>query len=360
MADFLSEYGLFLAKSVTVVIAILFVVIGIAAVAMRSRREAQHGNIEVVHLNEEFQEMKASLEHAVLDKAEFKALQKAERKKEKAEAKQAKALAKKRTDEAEEDADERRKRIYVLDFDGDVKASEVENLREEISTVLMLAEPQDEVVLRLESPGGMVHEYGLAASQLERIRRKNIPLTICVDRVAASGGYMMACLANRILSAPFAIVGSIGVIAQLPNFHRLLRKNDIDFEVLTAGEYKRTLTVFGENTDKGRAKFIEELEETHELFKTFVSQHRPQVAIEQVATGEIWFGSQALDKQLVDELMTSDEYLMQCADDADIYIVHYEQKKTLQDRLAEFSAQAVDRVFWRAISKLGETRNWFR
>ncbi|MFW1677825.1 protease SohB [Pontibacter sp. JAM-7] len=356
MADFFSEYGLFLAKSVTVVVAILIVVIGMTAVALRSRREGHHGDIEVTHLNEELQEMKSALESAILDKAELKALHKAERKKEKAEAKQ----AKKRGTDKTATEEERRKRIFVLDFDGDVKASEVENLREEISAVLMLAEGKDEVMLRLESPGGMVHEYGLAASQLERIRRKQIPLTICVDRVAASGGYMMACLANRILTAPFAIIGSIGVIAQLPNFHRLLRKHDIDYEVLTAGEYKRTLTVFGENTDKGRTKFIEELEETHELFKTFVAKHRPQVDMQQVATGEIWFGSQALDKQLVDELMTSDEYLMLAADDADIYIVHYEQKKSLQDRLSEFSVNAFEKVFWRALTRLSETRNWFR
>ena len=173
----------------------------------------------------------------------------------------------------------------MLDFDGDIKASAVEHLRHEITALLSLATPQDEVVVRLESGGGMVHSYGLAPRNWRRIRQAGVPLTICVDKVAASGGYMMACIGDRILSAPFAILGSIGVVAQLPNLHRLLKKHDVDFEVLTAGEYKRTLTVFGENTDKGREKFQEDLEITHELFKDFVARYRPQLAIDEVATG---------------------------------------------------------------------------
>jgi serine protease SohB len=228
VTEFLSEYGLFLAKSVTIVIAILAVVIGIIAASSRAKKDARHGDIQVEHFNDELQEMKEVLEGSILDKDELKAIHKAEKKKEKEEKKARKNNPPK--------TEERNKRIYVLDFDGDIKASEVEPLRQEISAILMMAEAdKDEVVIRLESPGGMVHEYGLASSQIERIKRKNLPLTICVDRVAASGGYMMACLADKLLAAPFAIVGSIGVIAQLPNFHRLLKKNDVDYEVLTAG-----------------------------------------------------------------------------------------------------------------------------
>ncbi len=173
------------------------------------------------------------------------------------------------------------------------------------------------------------HSYGLASSQLERIRRRNIPLTICVDRVAASGGYMMACIANRLIAAPFALIGSIGVVAQIPNFHRLLKKNDVDYEVLTAGDYKRTLTMFGENTDKGREKFVEELEDTHSLFKEFVSEYRPQLDIEKVATGEVWFGRRALENQLIDQIETSDDYLFNLSEEADIYKVKYRPKQTL-------------------------------
>ncbi|WP_415884858.1 protease SohB [Neptuniibacter sp. QD29_5] len=345
MVEFFSEYGLFLAKSVTIVIAIIAVVAGIAVVSSRSRKDGHQGEIEVTHFNDELLDMKEALEDAILDKETLKAMHKEEKKKEKAEKK-----ARKKNPPKEDEP--RRKRIYVLDFDGDVKASEVEPFRQEVSAVLMMAEPEDEVVIRLESPGGMVHEYGLASSQIERIKRKEIPLTICVDRVAASGGYMMACLADKLIAAPFAIVGSIGVIAQLPNFHKLLKKNDIDFEVLTAGEYKRTLTVFGENTDKGREKFKEELEETHELFKSFVHEYRDVVDIDKVATGEIWFGKQALDVNLVDELMTSDQYLMDAADESDIFEVRYEQKKTLQDKISDMAADSSDKVLTKWWSRL--------
>ncbi len=352
MTEFLAEYGLFLAKAITVVVAVVLAVAGIVMAASSSRKSSSEGDIEVVCLNDELEDMRHCLEEAVLDKIDYKAQLKAERKQEKADEKarkkELKALKKKGVVKIDDEAEaERAKRFYVLDFDGDMHASEVEQLREQISAVLMLADERDEVVIRLESPGGLVHAYGLASSQLERIKRKGIPLTVCVDQVAASGGYMMACLADKLLAAPFAVIGSIGVVAQMPNFYRLLKKHDIDVEILTAGEYKRTLTMFGENTDKGREKFVEELEDTHELFKDFVSEYRSQLDIEKVATGEIWFGKRALDVKLVDGLITSDEYLMEACESSDVFIVRYEMKKTLQERIADMGVHALDRAFTR-------------
>jgi serine protease SohB len=224
--------------------------------------------------------------------------------------------------------------------------------------LLSLATPKDEVVLRLESGGGMVHSYGLASSQLARIRQAGVPLTVCIDKVAASGGYMMACIGEKIISAPFAILGSIGVVAQLPNVNRLLKKHDIDFEVLTAGEYKRTLTVFGENTEKGREKFQEDLDITHQLFKNFVSRYRPQLAIDEVATGEVWLGVAALDKQLVDELQTSDEYLATKAKTAEVFHLHYSERKSLQERVGLAASGSVDRVLLTWWSRLTQQRFW--
>ncbi|KAA0875504.1 protease SohB [Nitrincola tapanii] len=341
--EFLSQYGLFLAKTLTLVFAILLVVAVIVMLASKRRQHQHEGHIEVKSLNDRYEEMLQTMEDAILDEWQIKQKIKEEKKRDKEDAKARKKAAKEGRDDEEE-----RKRVYVLNFDGDMAASEVDFLREEITAVLAIARPEkDEVVLRLESPGGMVHGYGLAASQLERLRRKNIPLTICVDKVAASGGYMMACIANRLVAAPFAVLGSIGVVAQMPNFHRLLKKHDIDYEVLTAGEYKRTLTVFGENTEKGREKFIEELEETHHLFKDFVAEYRPELALDEVATGEIWYGRQALAKKLVDDLMTSDEYLTEISQNADLFEVRYEEKKGLQERLGQFAVEGSDRLMLR-------------
>ncbi len=344
--EFLSDYGLFLAKSVTVVAAILFVVIGIIAASSRGKKE-QDGQIEVTLINDSYEEHEQAIKAVVLDDEELK--------------QEAKALKKKHKDDKKKkksDDDETKKRIYVLDFDGDVKASAVESLREEITAILTMATPEDEVVLRLESPGGMVHTYGLAASQLTRITQKDIPLTIVVDAVAASGGYMMACIGTKILAAPFAIIGSIGVVAQLPNFHRLLKKNDVDFEMFTAGEHKRTVTMFGENTEKGKAKFVEELEDTHELFKSFVTEHRPQVNISEVATGEIWYGKRALENNLIDDLQTSDEYLMSRRNDSNIYAVSFEAKKTLQEKLGLAASYATDGVIDKLIQRFGSNRQY--
>jgi serine protease SohB len=239
-----------------------------------------------------------------LTKEELKEKEKKDKKLAKEKAKVDKKLAK--SGEVNESA---KAHLFVLDFNGSIDAKEVSSLREEISAILSVATKQDEVFLRLESGGGMVHGYGLASSQLDRLRQQGIPLTASVDKVAASGGYMMACVANTIISAPFAILGSIGVIAQVPNFNKLLKKNDVEFEQFTAGEFKRTVTMFGENTEKGKQKFIEELEETHVLFKDFVSEHRPSLDIRKVATGEHWFGTTALSLGLVDTIQTSDDYL---------------------------------------------------
>ena len=338
MLDFFYEYGLFVAKAATLVAAVLLVIAAAAQLAQR-RRDGE-GHIEVTNLNELLEDNAWELREMVLDPGLLKKQRKQERKEEKAEAK---AQARRIKQGADVEA-EHRKRVYVLDFDGDIKASEVEALREEITTVLSLATDKDEVLLRLESGGGMVHSYGLAASQLQRIRDKGVPLVVCVDRVAASGGYMMACIADRLLAAPFAVLGSIGVVAQIPNFHRLLKKNDIDVELLTAGEYKRTLTMFGENTDKDRQKFVEDLEDIHLLFKDFVAEHRPQLDIAEVANGDVWFGRRALDKALIDGISTSDQYIVEACQDADVYRVRYVEKKSLPERFGLSISTVADRL----------------
>jgi len=324
--EFLLEFGLFLAKSVTVLVAILITIAFIAGSSQR-QKPADSGHIEVKNLNESLEALTQSLKNMVLNPEARKVDSKQEKKRHKEIQKNLKKDAKSGV--------ENRGRLFVIDFKGDIQASEVTSLREEITAILSVASDRDEVLVRLESPGGVVHGYGLAASQLQRVRNRGVPLVVAVDKVAASGGYMMACIANHIIAAPFALLGSIGVVAQLPNFHRLLQKNDIDFEVLTAGEFKRTLTVFGENTDKAREKFVDDLEDVHKLFKDFVTEHRPAVAIEEVATGEAWFGRRALERNLIDELKTSDEYLVHKCEEMDVFQVRYVLHKHKLDRLMD-------------------------
>lgn len=344
--EFLANYGLFLLKVATIVIAIIAAVGGVVAVAASSKSAAKpsgKGHIRIKLLHEEFQDTAKHFKANIVREHELKRLEKEEKKKSKSKAKALKKeLKTKKSSASDKSSDQSsKKRNFVLNFDGDVNASDVEHLRQEISAILSVANSNDEVVLRLESPGGVVHGYGLAASQLKRISDKDIPLTICVDKVAASGGYMMACIADKILAAPFAIIGSIGVVAQLPNFHKVLKKNDVDFELFTAGDFKRTVTMFGENTEQGKQKFQEELEETHVLFKQFVTENRSVVDIDKVATGEHWFATQAKDLNLVDDIVTSDEYLqtkMSLSDDLDesdelVFEVSFEEKQPLMKRL---------------------------
>ena len=339
--EFLLGYADFLLRTLTVLVAIIVVLLTIAALRGKGRGKGS-GQLQVSKLNDFYKALRERLEHELLDKTQLKAQRKAE-------VKQAK--------QAKKDG-QSKPRVFVLDFDGDIKASATDNLRHEVTALLSLASPQDEVVLRLESGGGMVHGYGLAASQLARIRQAGVPLTVCVDKVAASGGYMMACIGDKILSAPFAILGSIGVVAQLPNIHRLLKKHDIDVEMLTAGEYKRTLTVLGENTEKGREKFQEDLDTTHELFKNFVARYRPQLNIDEIATGEVWLGVSALNKHLVDELKTSDEYLAERAREAELFHLHFAEKKSLPERFGLAASVTLDRLLLNWWSRLNQQRFW--
>lgn len=313
MIEFLLSYGLFLLKAITIAAAIIAVIVVAASVGRKGTPEG----LEVEHLNERFESLATTLKNAIISKDQRKKA----------------AKEKKKQDKGKKEADESRPRSFVIDFKGDLKASAVASLREEVSAILDVAADTDEVIVKLENPGGVVHEHGLAASQLVRIRERKLDLTVCVDKVAASGGYLMACVANKIHAAPFAILGSIGVLAQIPNFYRLLDGHGVEFEQVTAGKYKRTVTMFGENTEADRAKLKEELEDVHTLFKDAVQQYRPDLDLEKLATGEHWYGTRALQLGLADAIQTSDEMLAERAKTRDLYAVNYKIKQPLQKRL---------------------------
>ena len=351
--EFLFEYGLFFAKVATLLVAFVVVVSVVVGASQKNKYGEGRGHLEITPLNQQFEDLKDTMLIATTDES----LQKAEEKKLTKAKKKLLSEQKKTVKNVSESDVKKRSKVYVLNFDGNISASAVGHLREEITAVLTQATPNDEVLLKLESAGGMVHSYGLASSQLDRLRKKNVPLTVCVDKVAASGGYMMACVADKILAAPFAIIGSIGVVAQMPNFNKVLKKHDVEFELLTAGEHKRTLTMFGENTEKGREKFIEELEETHQLFKEYVSTRRPQIDINKIATGEIWYGSRAKDIKLIDDVQTSDEYLVSRIEDADVFEVAYVFKKKLHERLGIAAEESADRLLVKWWSRLTQSSN---
>ncbi|MBV1910772.1 MAG: protease SohB [Kangiellaceae bacterium] len=385
--EFLSEYGIFLAKSVTIVIAIIAVIGALASLGSKNKKQAE-GHIEINNISEELEFVKEGMLEELLTEDEFKLLQKDRKKEEKAKAKEEKKRLKEEKrnkqsksgkvsvesnesqssepisdsdqsnslSESNEEEKETAGRLFVINFDGDVEASAVENLREEITAIVSAASSEDRVLVKLESPGGMVHAYGLASSQLTRIKAANLSLTIAVDQVAASGGYMMACVADHIIAAPFAIVGSIGVVAEIPNFHRLLKHNKVDYEQHTAGEFKRTLTMFSENTDTARAKFKQELEETHDLFKQFIIDNRPSLDIDKVATGEHWYGTQALDLGLIDGIQTSDDFIVEAAKNSKVFEVTYQVKKPLSERLSFSVQSAIEKGMQSVMQKSLESR----
>ncbi len=306
MMEFLAQYGMFLLKSVTVVIAFLIIFAGFFSMSRKPKPK-----LEITSLNKQYEHIISIMNKEVLGK---------------------KPIKKKKNKEEQPT-------LFVLDFHGDMRASQVEQLREEITAILSIAKSGDEVLVRLDSPGGVVNSYGLAASQLQRIRDKNIPLTVSIDKMAASGGYLMSCVANQIIAAPFAIIGSIGVVAQIPNFHRWLKKHDIDVELLTAGEYKRTLTLFGENTEKGKKKAQDDLEKIHAAFRNYVAANREQLDIDQVSTGEHWLAKDAFDLKLVDKLCTSDDYLVEKIANYKTFKLSVPPKTSLANKLLKPAAR---------------------
>mgnify|MGYP000131957024 CR=1 FL=1 len=327
------DYGLFLLEAATIVIAVGLVIgwLLTAAAELRSRKQE---TLKITHVNEQLERKADKLAETLLNAKEKKARNK-----------QKKSEAKQRQKAEKLGRKHEPNRLFVIDFKGDIRASPVDSLRESINALLQVAEVGDEVLLRLESGGGMVHSYGLAASQLARLRDAGMHLTVAVDQVAASGGYLMACVAERIVAAPFAIVGSIGVVAQLPNFNRFLKDKDIDFDVYTAGQHKRTVTVFGENTEAGRQKFVEELEDVHGLFKSFVADYRPSLDIESVATGEHWHGTQALDLNLIDEIGTSDDVMLAAArDQRNVYTIDSRERGSVWQRMTGEAARLLNRL----------------
>ena len=303
--EFFTQYSLFLLKSITLVVSMLIALAGILALTRKPKPK-----LEIIPLNQNYFTLQSQMNEEIR-----------EIKKDKKKLKKEKKLAKTKPS------------LYVVEFNGDIKASQVEQLRNEITAILSIADKKDEVLIKIESPGGSVNGYGLAASQLQRIRDREIPLTVCIDKIAASGGYLMSCVANHIVAAPFAIIGSIGVVAQFPNFHRLLKKNDIDVELVTAGEYKRTLTLFAENSDKARKNFKEDLEKIHQAFRDYVFQYRSQLDIDQVSTGEHWLAKDAYDLKLIDSLQTSDDWILEKMKEFNAFKITIHAKQSFIDRL---------------------------
>jgi serine protease SohB len=318
--EILADYLVFLLKVFTIAVAItvpLLLIIGSSKGKTQSK-----GKLAITNLSEKFEDMGNVVRSSNMNPKELKKFYKDITKNKK-----------KKTDEKEPS-------IFVLNFNGDIQASEVEKLKYEINAILLSESECKEVVVKVESGGGSAYAYGLCAAELKRLVDNDISLTVCIDKVAASGGYLMSCVATKIIAAPWAIVGSIGVIAQLPNFHRLLKKNLIDFEMHTAGEFKRTLTTLGENTEEGREKFKADLEDLHVIFKDFVKEQRPEVDTAIVATGEVWQGEEAVRVGLVDSLETSDNYLVNLSKDATLFEIEYIEKKNLSERFA-FSMQLI-------------------
>jgi len=323
--EFFIDYGSFLLKSISliVIIALPFMIF----FSSKGKESAAAGTLKITNLSNKLDNMASAVKSITLNKNERKKLIKEKKKELKAKKNQSIP-----------------KPVYVLNFNGDIEASSVENLKEEITAILKSDTKCQELVLRLESPGGTVIGYGLCAAQLQRLRDAGIKVTACVDKVAASGGYMMACVCNKIVSSPFAIIGSIGVVAAIPNFHKVLKKNNVDYELHTAGEYKRTITMFGETTPAGRKKFKEHLEDIHILFKDHIKKFRPNLDMKKIATGETWEGVKALEVGLVDEISTSDQYLLNLSKKHEIFEISYITKQNLQDKFSFFITNTVTRL----------------
>jgi len=352
MNEFMEQYWSFYHAGVTIFLFAGLTLL-IKLVFFKRKRRKKEPHLKFKHWNQRFENDFERLENELhvapfLPKEAIKLLMKARKKEVKEEKRKDKensvktisTIREKLKDglKSEEVLKQHSNCVYVLTFIGSIMASEVEQLRDQISFLLQIAQPADEIVVRLTSPGGAVPQYGLASSQLERLKQAGLRCVVCVDTVAASGGYMMAAVADKIIAAPFAIIGSIGVVAGIPNFHRVLQKNEVDYHLFTAGKYKRTVTPFTEVTDEGKQKLQDDITAIHEAFKRLIKEGRPDVDIEKIATGEYWLASQAKEKGLVDEIMTSDDYLGSKLDDCEVIEITTETEQNRIEKLIEGGA----------------------
>ena len=335
--DFIAQYGVFLLKVITIVTAILLPILMIIN-SSKGKSVSEKGHLQIKNLSDQFENMGFAIQGTLMTPKALKKFRK--------------ELHKQKKKEEKNPAKDQQS-IFVLNFNGDIQASEVDKLKHEINAILVSDTKCKEVVLKVESGGGSAYAYGLCAAELKRLVDNKIKLTVCIDKVAASGGYLMSCVATKIVAAPWALVGSIGVIAQMPNINKLLKKNLVDFEMHTAGEFKRTLTVFGENTEEGRSKFKSELEDLHIIFKDFVKDNRPEIDTSVVATGEVWQGEKALAVGLIDEISTSDDYLVKLSKKFKLFQIDYIEKKNLSERFA-FAAET---FFNKTVLKIYDSLN---
>lgn len=338
MIDLLVAYGFFLLKIITVLLVILIPILMISS-STKHRKETDKGRIIVKNLSDKLEEIGVTLKSAEMDPKAYKSFLKERNKKKKKEIK-----------------GKSKEIVYVLDFKGDIQASAVGKLKQEINAIIASQVKCKEVVIKVESGGGSAYAYGLCAAELKRLVDNKIKLTVCIDKIAASGGYLMSCVATKIVAAPWAIVGSIGVIAQLPNFHRLLKKLDIDIEMHTAGKFKRTLTTLGENTKQGREKFISELEDLHVVFKDFVKENRSKIQVAKVSTGEVWQGEKAKKLGLIDEIGTSDDYLLKLASKFKLLEIQYFEKKPFTARIGSAAEVIVEKGVYKILDIFNKDR----
>jgi len=338
MIDLLVAYGFFLLKVITVLLVILIPILMISS-STKHRKETDKGRIIVKNLSDKLEEIGVTLKSAEMDPKAYKSFLKERNKKKKKEVK-----------------GKPKEIVYVLDFKGDIQASAVGKLKQEINAIIASQVKCKEVVIKVESGGGSAYAYGLCAAELKRLVDNKIKLTVCIDKMAASGGYLMSCVATKIVAAPWAIVGSIGVIAQLPNFHRLLKKLDIDIEMHTAGKFKRTLTTLGKNTKQGREKFISELEDLHVVFKDFVQENRSKIQVAKVSTGEVWQGDKAKKLGLIDEIGTSDDYLLKLASKFKLLEIQYFEKKPFTARIGAAVEVVVEKGIYKILDILNKDR----
>ena len=338
MIDLLVAYGFFLLKVITVLLVILIPILMISS-STKHRKETDKGRIIVKNLSDKLEEIGVTLKSAEMDPKAYKSFLKERNKKKKKEIK-----------------GKSKEIVYVLDFKGDIQASAVGKLKQEINAIIASQVKCKEVVIKVESGGGSAYAYGLCAAELKRLVDNKIKLTVCIDKIAASGGYLMSCVATKIVAAPWAIVGSIGVIAQLPNFHRLLKKLDIDIEMHTAGKFKRTLTTLGENTKQGREKFISELEDLHVVFKDFVKENRSKIQVAKVSTGEVWQGEKAKKLGLIDEIGTSDDYLLKLASKFKLLEIQYFEKKPFTARIGSAAEVIVEKGIYKILDIFNKDR----
>ncbi|WP_343192796.1 S49 family peptidase [Buchnera aphidicola (Taiwanaphis decaspermi)] len=221
--------------------------------------------------------------------------------------------------------------LYILDYNDKIKKNKIKKLREEISSIILVAKKNDEVLLRLENTSDIVYEYGLVIAQLQRLRKKGIKLIISIDKIVSNGGYIIACVADHISASPFSIIGPINIVVNIPNIDKYTQTSNLNNQLNDCNTFTK-LTLIKNNTKIYVNKIFNKLDIKKYIRNSFIKDMRPSLNLNKIFNQNYWIGENAINEKLIDSINTSDDILFSKKDTHNLLKIKYVYKSNIVEK----------------------------